>query len=349
MRILLALCALLGCSPAAAAPNTWILGVTRVPEGDVVDLVLEKGRVAAVHPAGTQRAPKGAIDGAGRFAFPAAIDSHVHIAYHPVGSQLAAAGIAAVVDHAAPEAALSEDHGVETLHAGPMLAAPSGYPTTSWGRDGYGHEVVSGADATAFVDRLHAAGAGLLKVSFEAGPDLSDDVLQAAIDRAHALDMKVTAHALSGSGADRAARLGVDVLSHTPVQSMSGKQAAAWSGRAVVSTLGAFGGSAAAIANLRLLREAGAQILYGTDLGNTRRARIDEVEVGLLRAAGLDNAAILTALTVAPAAYWGFEGLGSLTPGSRASLLLLSEDPREDPTVLSAPDAVWIDGLRRAD
>ena len=41
---------------------------------------------------------------------------------------------------------------------------------------------------------------------------------------------------------------------------------------AVVSTLAAFGGSPAAVDNLRRLHAAGATVLYGTDLGNTRDA-----------------------------------------------------------------------------
>lgn len=346
MSHLLFLLSLLGCPSADAAPGAWITSVTRLPQGDVVDLVLEEGRIAAVHPAGQERASDHAIDGSGRFVTAAAIDSHVHVAYLPVGAELTAAGVVAVVDHAAPESAITQDHGVEVVHAGPMLAAPGGYPTQSWGRSGYGAEVADADAARAQVERMHAAGARVLKLSFGAGPDLDDAVARAAVDRAHALGMVVAAHALNGAAADRAAALGVDVLSHTPVGALSKSQARAWAGRAVVSTLGAFGGSDVTVANLQALREAGATVLYGTDLGNTRRARIDEVELALLAQAGLDGAAILESLTSAPAAFWGLEGLGRVAEGARASLLLLSDDPRTNPGILSAPDAVFVDGRR---
>jgi hypothetical protein len=46
-------------------------------------------------------------------------------------------------------------------------------------------------------------------------------------------------------------------------------------------------------------------VLYGTDLGNRRVIGVDPEEVALLRAAGLDDAAIAAAMTTAPARFWG--------------------------------------------
>ncbi len=48
-------------------------------------------------------------------------------------------------------------------------------------------------------------------------------------------------------------------------------------------------------------------VLYGTDFGNTQMAGISGEEIDLLVAAGLDGQAIVTAMTSAPAHYWGPE------------------------------------------
>jgi hypothetical protein len=100
-------------------------------------------------------------------------------------------------------------------------------------------------------------------------------------------------HALADEEVRMAAAVGVDVLAHTPVEALG--DADAWRGRAVISTLAAFGGSRATIDNLRRLRAAGAVVLYGTDLGNTRDAGVSRGEIDLLLEAGLDGQAIVEA------------------------------------------------------
>jgi len=156
----------------------------------------------------------------------------------------------------------------------------------------------------------------------------------------------VVSHALDAASATRAADLGVDVLAHTPVG--AGLDASAWKGRAVISTLGAFGGSATTRANLAALRDAGATVLYGTDFGNTRTPGVDPDEIALLMEAGFSGAEILAAGTSTPAAFWGFTDLGELTAGRAASALVLDADPLVDPTTLGRPVEVWIDGQRVA-
>src|ERR1700760_3589849 len=66
----------------------------------------------------------------------------------------------------------------------------------------------------------------------------------------------------------------------------AGATVAAGRGRAVISTLAAFGGSPAAVDNLRRLRAAGATVLYGTDLGNLDVAGPSEPEIALPARAG---------------------------------------------------------------
>ncbi len=311
------------------------LGVTsiRVEDGVIVEL------------GGTDTSPS--IDVSGRYIVPAFIDSHVHLAYLPEGAAMAEGGVAGAVDLAAPLAFLGADHApLRVLASGPMVTAEGGYPTQSWGRDGYGLECADGEAAAAAVDQLVAAGAGIIKLPVTGAPQLDDEALAAAVERAHARGVRVVSHALGDEEAATAAAAGVDALAHTPTSPLSEATLAAWTGRAVVSTLDAFGGSSTAVNNLRSLRASGATVLYGTDFGNSRDSGIASAEVLLLVEAGLSGEDIISAGTSAPADYWGFPTLGRIEVGRDASFLVLERDPRVDPLVLAEPAQVWIRGER---
>lgn len=285
------------------------------------------------------------VDVAGQWLAPAFIDSHVHFAYLPGAPQMARGGVAAAVDLAAPIAALASDQSpLQVLFSGPMITAELGYPTQSWGAGGFGLECADAAAAVAAVDQLFDLGARVIKLPVTSAPQLDDAALAAAAARAHELELRVVSHALADDEALHAGAAGADALAHTPTGPLSPATLDAWSGRAVISTLKAFGGGPAAIGNLAALRERGATILYGTDYGNSSTAGIDGAELSLLAQAGLSPAEILAAGTSAPAAYWGLDDLGSLQPGKAASLLVLADDPLQDPQTLAAPARVLIAG-----
>ena len=331
--------ALLGCAPARfVLAGGTVVGVGRA------DVEIDAGRIVAIGAVSTD-AP--VVDVTGRWLAPAAIDSHVHLAYLPEHDAMARGGVAGAVDLAAPTTFLAADHGpLRVVAAGPMITAVGGYPTEGWGRNGYGLEVETPEESAAAVDSLHALGARVVKIPLDGGPTLSDAALAAAVAQAHALGMPVAVHALGDTDAARAAAAGADVLAHTPVSRLSEATVAAWSGRAVVSTVAAFGGAPTTLANLADLHAAGATVLYGTDFGNSRTAGIDGRELAHLVDAGLTPADVLAALTTAPARVWGFDDLGALTVGGPASLLVLSADPLGDPLALAAPERVYIDGAR---
>jgi hypothetical protein len=254
--------------------------------------------------------------------WPPIVDSHVHLALDPVADQLAASGVLVAVDLAAPERTLADHLPIEVLRAGPMLTHPEGYPLDAWGRDGYGIGCADAACVQTTIDRLAREGARLIKL---AGDDdgLDPALIPIAVEAAHAHHLKVAIHALTN--ADARAGAGCDVLAHTPIEPLAPDTIALWKGRAVISTLAAFGGSEVAVANLRALRAAGVTILYGTDLGNLQATGPSREEVALLRRAGLDDAAITDAMTTTPLAFWG------VTPAKR---LVLAGDPRRDASVL---------------
>jgi imidazolonepropionase-like amidohydrolase len=342
-----ALPAAAGVAAALAPAGAALAGV--LPTGEAVQLELDGERIARAAPLAAAAAASGTSGASGAPAgwlWPSIIDSHVHLAFWPVADRLAAAGIAAAVDLAAPLAAPSASTAgpLHLITSGPMLTRPGGYPLDSWGEDGYGLPCADAACVTAAVDRLARHGASVIKLALDPG-GLDPALAPAAVAAAHARRLRVAVHALTDRAARLAAEAGADILAHTPVEPLAPATIAAWRGRAVISTLAAFGGSPSAVANLRALRAAGATVLYGTDLGNLRDAGPSAAELALLRAAGLDDAAITDAMTTAPARYWGLP-LGALVAGAEASLLVLDRDPRVDATALLAPRAVWLRGRR---
>ena len=320
-------------------------------------LLVRDGRIEEI----TSAAPSASlrlVQANGQFITPAFIDSHVHLAYAFSGPELARGGIAAAVDLAAPEAFLSSDlTPLHVLRTGPMVTAVTGYPTKSWGSDGYGLEISGAQAARDAVDRLHAAGARVIKIpvgdatgngalSMAKNPaKLTDKEMKAIVEQAHFHGMRVASHALNDIDVQRAAKAGVDVLAHTPTERLSDKTIAAWSGRAVISTLAAFTDLTEPAENVRRLAEGGATVLYGTDMGYTTYPGINPRELELLGKAGLDSQSIIASGTTVPAKFWGFDaGLVTLAVGSPANFLILARNPETDPLPLSRPRAVYING-----
>jgi len=307
--------------------------------GAPVELAVRGGRF--VEDAGCEQS----LDAEGQVIVPALIDAHVHLAYLPREAALLRNGIAGAVDLGSPMSFLAhETSPLRLRRAGPMVTALGGYPTQSWGAGGYGLECADGPGCLAAADRLLDAGAALVKIPIGHAPELDDATLTTLVDHVHERGAVVVVHALSDRAVQRAASAGADVLAHTPTEALSESSVRAWSGRAVISTLGAFGGTPTTIENLRRLRAGGARVFYGTDFGNTRTAGIDARELGLLEEAGLDTAAILAAATLEPASFFGFPHLGALEAGRAASFLLVDVSAVEDPTALARPSLVVIDG-----
>ncbi|HKB76154.1 MAG TPA: amidohydrolase family protein [Myxococcales bacterium] len=314
-------------------------------------LALDGRRIAGEAP----RPPPGkrTLDASGLLLLPAFIDAHVHLsvagAVAAVGAAELRGGVAAVLDLGEPERTLPV--GAPPLRvrfAGPLLTAPRGYPTQSWGANGYGLELATPEQARAAVQRLAGAGARFVKLAFDRRfPVLDPEVARAAAQEAHRLGLRVAAHALDVDAVRRALDAGIDVLAHTPVEALPDelvREAAArklW----VISTLHAFGGTAGALDNLRRLRAAGVRVAYGTDLGNQGTAPgIDGNELALLGKAGLSPREAIEAATAAAAELIGEPDLGHLRRGAAASVIGVPEAVLQDTRLLARPALVLIDG-----
>jgi imidazolonepropionase-like amidohydrolase len=333
--------------------TVWPGGDAAMLDGAVV--VDASGELAYLGP--DRPVPDGVreLGGPGCWIGPGVVDAHVHLAFGSPEDCLAA-GLVGVRDLGAPlEPALRwrADSGVAV--AGPILTAPGGYPSRSWGADGFATFVSTADEARATVQRLCAAGVDVVKLALEPGPAgwpvPPPDVVRAIVDAAHDAGRAVVAHALRVEMVRRALDGGVDELAHTPTEMLPGDviDAIAAAGLAVVSTLQTFfcgGDGAGAAINAAALHEAGVALRYGTDLGNTgTMPGIDPRELDRLADAGLGRFGALRAATETSAQAPGIRGRsGRLEVGAAAVLVLLSADPVAEPEAWRAPLAVLADG-----
>ena len=347
-----------GAVPGAAAapqvPDPVILSGLIVvgPEGpssEPMDLALADGLITEIVPTGSRDwGESERIELNAHWATPAFVDSHVHLTYLSVASEMADGGVAAAVDLAAPQTSLQADFNVlDMVQSGPMITPIGGYPTQSWGSNGYGLECADSDAVEAAIRQLASEGAGVVKLPIGLGVELSDDQLTRAVAIADELGLPTVSHATSEAGAARAAAAGVDALAHMPTEALSDKTIQMWSTEAVIPTLRAFGGSSTTLENLRRLHEAGTTVLYGTDMGNLRTPGIVEVELLAMVSAGMSPLEVIGAGTWEPAEWWGLEPLGLLEAGRQASLIITDVNPIEEISALSQPTQVWIDGVRR--
>ena len=323
----------------------WIAGAKLAEPGPrAAALGIDGTKIAAR----AARAPRGAktVDARGLILVPALIDAHVHLSVAGEPASVARTevkgGVAAVLDLGAPERTLPLDHPpLRVRFSGPLITAPGGYPTRSWGKNGEGLELATSADARAAVRRLSQRGASFIKLAFDPRfPLLGPEVARAAADEARHLGLRVAAHALETESVRLALDAGADVLAHTPRDPLPEDLLARLEGKWVISTLRAF---AVDPARLRALADAGTRIAYGTDLGNENTAPgVDAEELTLIAKAGVDP---LAAATSAGATLLGFGDLGSLAVGSRASVLAVRSLAPES---LARPEWVMIDGKMTA-
>ena len=308
------------------------------------DVLVREGRVASIGPdIGAPDAER--IDGG--TLFPGFVDAHVHLSF-ATADAVAAGGVTTVIDLGEPEAFAFAEHPPLTVRtAGPMLTAPRGYPTRSWGAGGYGLELHDAREAREAVAFLADRGAGMIKVAIEpaGGPILDADVMTAVTGAAHARSLLVAAHALGAASVATALDAEADVLAHTPVEPLPHHLAGAVAKRgiAVLSTIRAFGSARSTLENLAALASAGVRIAYGTDLGNDGiRPGLDVDELEML-AGALGGAERALAAATSVAGEYARYG-GRVEPGAPADLVWVAA--YEKLGDLRGAKVVWKNGTR---
>ncbi len=101
-----------------------------------------------------------------------------------------------------------------------------------------------------------------------------------------------------------------------------------------------------AMANVKILADAGVQIAMGTDSGPPARFQgyFEHLEMWMMQDAGLAPMQILHAATGGAAACMGLSDTGTLEPGKWADLLIMSENPLQDIRHTRTLEQVWIAG-----
>ena len=159
-------------------------------------------------------------------------------------------------------------------------------------------------------------------------------VLRAGIEAGHERGLRVTVHTVQQDAAREAVEAGADGLEH-------GVTVEPITDRALVDLMVERGVSYTPTLwihdavhpltrpNTRLMAEAGATVVLGSDSFNGRGAfgenPLEEAE--LMVAAGMTPLKVLRAATSIAARHIGRPDIGSIAPGKRADLILLKEDP----------------------
>ncbi|ALO47274.1 amidohydrolase family protein [Pseudohongiella spirulinae] len=101
-----------------------------------------------------------------------------------------------------------------------------------------------------------------------------------------------------------------------------------------------------AMANLKLLADAGVTIAMGTDSGPPARFQgyFEHLEMSMMQDAGLTPTQILYSATGAAANCMGLTDIGTLQPGNWADFIILGQNPLQDINHTRSIEEVWIAG-----
>lgn len=319
---------------AAFTGRLWCGDDREFDRGRIV--VDDKGVVTAVGAVGDVEAPFGVLEVESAWVGPGLVDAHVHLAF---GSpeEIVAKGVVAVRDLGAPPRdAMSwrEVTAPRVQVAGPLLTAPGGYPSRSWGRNGFA-AFLDNVDQTSRLVQGLATQVDVIKLALEpsGGSVPEPELCAAVVEAAHAAGREVTCHALTVAMVERALDAGVDELAHAPVERLPAAlvDRIAAAGVRVVSTAETHRRHGDVVANLRALVGAGVTVRYGTDLGNGgTRPGADPRELRLLEQSGLGAEGALRAATE------------PIRVGEPAGVVALLEDPREQSASWLQPHAVMV-------
>jgi imidazolonepropionase-like amidohydrolase len=306
------------------------------------------------------------------WVLPGLVDAHCHVGLAPTGHvpDPQAQAEQALLDRAAGALLLRDagspvdnrsvqqrDDLPRLIRAGRHIARPKRYIR------GLGVEVEPDA-LVAEVQRQVAQGDGWVKLAADwidrdAGdlaPVWPDDVLQAAISRAHELGARVAAHVFGEDALVGLIAAGVDSIEHGTGLTDDLIDAARAAGAVLVPTLInidnfpqiALGGAAKFPAyathmrslfatsreRIRRAHEAGIPVYTGTDAGGSLPHGLVRSEILALIGAGIPQAEV-----IAHASWLGRDWLGlpGLTEGAEADLVVYDTDPRVDLAALMSP------------
>jgi len=388
--VLCALAAGCGTRPGAAADPARVTAfvggrVQAAPDAAVISdgvVMLQDGVITAVGARGDVAVPQGAemIDCAGATVTAGFWNSHVHFT-EPVWSDAEAApadrlaealramltshGVVRALDTGSdPRNTVALRRRIESGELpGPLITRAGGSFVPVGGSPYYVlparlPELTSAPSTVSMVNRVADAGAEGVKLFTGSWATRSSivvmplELVQAAVQVAHARGKFVIAHPSNSAGARVAIEGGVDILAHTFPSEIDRRpwdralpQMMRERGMAMIPTLKLFPYELKKVdvppavvgivlgngqAQLRAFNDLGGQVLFGTDVGYmTDYDPTDEYVY--MQGAGLSYASILAALTTAPAERFGAAATaGRLARGMAADVVVLDGDPAQD-------------------
>ncbi len=218
-------------------------------------------------------------------------------------------------------------------------------------------------------------GADLIKITATGGvlsqqgrgleAHFTDAEMEAIVDTAKSLGLKVAAHAHGARGIEAAARAGVQTIEHGTYIDEAAAEAMRENGTILVPTLMAFQGikknlgkgfytpvvenkiravSAYAETIVERAREYGVKIAFGTDAGVFPHGE-NAGELALMRKGGMSDREVLASATTVAAEIIGLESqIGRIAPGYSADIIAVDGNPLEDVAVLEEVDWVMVRG-----
>jgi len=216
------------------------------------------------------------------------------------------------------------------------------------------------------VIKFHATGGVLDPGDIGLEQHFSDEEMKAIIDTAHALHLKVAAHAHGAKGIDAAVRAGVDSIEHGTFVDDQGVADMKARGTYYVATLMAFRGAVNMIGKgilqpaserkaqqafevwgkgLNKAYKAGVKIALGTDAGVFKHGtNAEEIEL-MVTKAGMTPRDALIAATRGGADLLGLSAeTGTLDIGKSADLIAVDGDPLSDATAVQHVGYVMVRG-----
>lgn len=193
---------------------------------------------------------------------------------------------------------------------------------------------------------------------------MTNEEIAAAVQTAHALGLKVAAHAQSDLAISNAARLGVDSIEHGTLASETTMKLMKEKGTFLIPTMSVGAMFArriatdpngdphrsgkmmemwnAKLASVRMAYKIGVRMALGTDVD----AAHSEMEFGLLRDAGVPNAEIIRQATSRGAELLGMSNsIGMIKAGYLADLIAVPSDPLADIEALRDVRFVMLGGV----
>ncbi len=312
---------------------------------------------------------------------PGFIESHAHISFQNVSKDVVLRhGVTTVRDTGGPlHFPEGGDGRLRLISSGPIIQAPGGYPNNLFGggsdnhhaNDIVGFEAADAAEGRHLVNHFAEAGAVVIKIALEPGgehgapwsgghghntgsdtpwPIMDQATVDAIVDEAHSLGLKVTAHVGENTGVKIALDAGVDEFTHIPCAPIFPQllHQAVEQGVKMVTTLDTLSSCHGIDENTHVLSHLDAEFIYGSEIGHNDvpwGINAEEMHRMLHLTSGNsvefeDVLNIFRSATSKAGENLGIPGLGTLTEGAQADIIAVKGNPFQKFKPLEYPDLV---------